>query len=109
MYRPGELDKLITIQRGTETDDGMGGKTIAWNAVVSDLWAHVRPRTANEQERFDKLNATAVYLFVIRYRSDLLESDRIVWDGVEYNIRSILTKGGRSMYLEIEAERGVAQ
>jgi len=48
-------------------------------------------------------------VFVIRNRSDLLESMRIVWDDIPYNIRSINQSKKRAMYLEIEAERGVAQ
>lgn len=109
MYRVGELDKLITIQREVHTPDGRGGQSVSLTNVVTDLFAHVRPRTGREGEQYDRVNATATYLFVIRYRDDLRESDRIVWDGVQYNIQAILTRGGRSMFLEIDATRGVAQ
>ena len=40
--------------------------------------------------------------------TDLLESDRIVWNGVTYNIRGILREGAQPLHLKIEAERGVA-
>lgn len=109
MYRPGELDKLINILREVRVDDGLGGETVTTEVVVEDLWAHARPRSAKETEGFDRLNASAVYLFVIRYRDDILPTDRIEWEGVQYNIRGILTRGGRDLYLELEAERGVAQ
>jgi len=108
-FRVGELDKLIAIQRETLTPDGRGGQTVSLTNVVTDLFAHVRPRSGREGERYDRINAEAAYLFVIRYRDDLKESDRILWDGVQYNIQAILTRGGRSMYLEIDATRGVAQ
>jgi head-tail adaptor len=60
-------------------------------------------------ERFDRVNASAMYLFVIRYRTDVEESDRILWKGEFYNIRYIAQGTGRALYLEIDAERGVAQ
>jgi SPP1 family predicted phage head-tail adaptor len=108
MYRPGELDQLITVQRETLTDDGMGGQEIALTNVATDIWAKARPLSGKEYDRHDKLNASAMYLFVIRARDDLNESDRIIWNGNTYNIRSILPRGSRSLYLEIDAERGVA-
>ena len=107
-YRAGELDQRITIKRETLTTDNMGGSTTT-DTDVASVWAHVRPRSGRELGIHDKVEAPAMYLFVIRYRSDLLENDRIVWDGQEYNIRVIRSKGGRKLYLEIDAERGVTQ
>tara|TARA_R110000782_G_scaffold47256_1_gene104021 strand:+ start:5972 stop:6298 length:327 start_codon:yes stop_codon:yes gene_type:complete len=106
---PAKLDQLITIKRETRTTDGMGGDTVALVDVVADLWAHVRPKTGKEKSEHDKIEAPAMYLFKIRNRSDILDSDRIVWNGSTYNIRAVLTGGTREMYLEIDAERGVSQ
>lgn len=108
-FRPGELDQLITIEREQLTDDGTGGQDLEWVTVVTDLWAKVRPLSGNEQERYDQVNAMAMATFVIRYRDDLLPTDRIVWNGEPYNIRYIPPVSGREMYLAINAERGVAQ
>lgn len=108
-FRPGELDQLVTFQRATEVSDGMGGQTLTWNAIASDVWAKVRPLSGNEQERFDQLNATAMATFVVRYRSDIEHGDRIVWNGENYNIRYIPPVSSREMYLAISAEKGVAQ
>lgn len=105
---PGELDQLITIQRETEVSDGMGGHTVSLSAVVSDLWAKVRPLSGKEAEQHGKLSATAMVAFIIRHRTDLLGDDRIVWNGDSYNIRHIQPTSQRSMYLIIEAEKGVA-
>ena len=109
MFRAGELDQLITVKREVRTSDGMGGDTVSVKTVVSNLWAHVRPRSGKEMGAQGGVDASAVYLFVIRNRSDLKESDRLVWEDQTYNIRSILRRGARSMYLEIDAERGVTQ
>lgn len=108
MYRIGELDQRIAIQRETVTPDGMGGGESALSTVAT-TWAHVRPKTGKEGGAFDGVRATAVYLFVIRNRKDLKDDDRIVWDGDTYNIRYIAKRGGRNMFLQIEAERGAEQ
>lgn len=108
VYRAGELDQRIEIKREALTPDGMGGDDLALNTLVT-TWAHVRPLGGSEREDWQQLSAQHAYLFVIRLRTDLQADDRIVWDGDEYNIRAIKGRGGRAMYLEIEAERGVAQ
>lgn len=107
-YDIGELDQRIIIKRQTRTADGMGGFTVA-DTTVATLWAHVRPKKGREIGVHDKVEAPALYVFVIRYRSDILDSYRITWNGSDYNIRAVLTKGGRKMFLDIEAERGVTQ
>jgi SPP1 family predicted phage head-tail adaptor len=106
--RPGELDQRISILRETLSDDGFGGQNVALAVLSKTTWAHVRPMSGRESERFDKLNAEMTNLFVIRYRSDVQENDRIEWLSEQYNIRAVMKSGPRKLYLEIYAERGVA-
>lgn len=108
MYTPGELDQRVTFERLSRTPDGQGGNTDAW-AAIATVWAHARPRSGKENTQFERVNGEASYLFVVRYRSDLKDADRVVWGGVAYNIRLINERGTRRLYLEIDAERGVAQ
>lgn len=60
------------------------------------------------RERFhaDQTQPTANYMVTIRNRRDLTESDYIVWRGGEMNIRFIRDRGSRSLWLELECERG---
>jgi len=106
--RPGELDQRITLRRLTLVDDGMGGSAETWAdfAVVS---ARVRAGPGRESQQGDQIQAAAQYSFVIRYLSGILQTDLIRFAGVDYNIRSINDEGNRAAYLEILAERGVAQ
>jgi len=107
-YRSGELDQLIDIKRKTRSDDGFGGDSSHPVVVIDDLYAHVRPINGREAKQYDKLNAQFTNLFVIRWRDDIYEDDTIVWESVEYNIKSIPGAGSRKLYLEIYAERGLA-
>lgn len=110
-YRTGELDQRITFQKRVNTPDGMGGSSFEWQdiAELSSVWAHARVRGGKETTQFDRVNAEANYLFVIRNRPDILSDYRIVWDGELFNIRHIAKPKTRDLYLEIEGERGVAQ
>ena len=109
-YRPGELDQRIEIFRQVKTDDGQGGQDV--NEVLQyTLWAKVIVKGGTEVVKYEKVEAVATYIFVVRQSKSLViqDDDIIKWDGVKFNIRSPLQRSPRRMYLEIEAEKGVAQ
>jgi len=108
MFRPGELDQYITVQEQVNTPDGIGGNSVAWSDKF-DIWAHVRPLSGREVTDYERVNAEARYLFVVRSPVDIKEGDRLVWEGSEFNIRVLKVPKGRDLYMQIEAERGVAQ
>ena len=108
-YRLGELDQRIDIKREILVDDGLGGQDVRLENIATCISAHSRNLSGKEAERYDKLNATSLNMFVVRYRDDLREDDRIKWGDVQYNIRHIPSNGARQLYTEILAERGVAQ
>lgn len=109
MFRPGELDEKITFYENVRVDDGMGGVSLTPQDIEANVWAKVRPLSGKETERFDKLNADELTLFVTRFRTDIEEDHLITWGGESFNIRHIPKKSRRSMYSEFYAERGVAQ
>jgi SPP1 family predicted phage head-tail adaptor len=107
-FRPGELDQKISIERSSNVSDGMGGNVTTWAEVFAP-WALVRPMSGNEKTDFNQVYGDANYLFVVRYPLAVLDRDRIVWDGDYYNIRFRKKPTGRKKYMQITAERGVAQ
>lgn len=106
-YSIGELDQRITITRSVNAADGQGGYT-STDSEVDTVWAHVRPLSLSERLHAGALEAAQSYLVVVRYRSDLRDSDMIDWAGLRLNIKGISNGGGRALYTEIQAERGVA-
>lgn len=106
----GRMDQRITLQRATETPDGIGGTVRRWSSLASNAtpWAAVTAKAGRESMTEGRMNATNVVLFTIYNRGDLSEVDRIVWGGEAYNIRNIRREGGRKLHLVIEAERGAA-
>lgn len=105
---PGMLSRRISIERLQLTPDALGGFTEAWQPL-SQPWAYIKPSSGRESVSADKLEATAVSRFVIRYNKNLLESDRVLYRGVYYNIRSLINIDEQDEYTEVIAERGVAQ
>ena len=104
------MDQRITLQRQVEASDGGGGLVRTWADVSNNAcpWANVRAKAGKEGLDEGRTNATYVVVFTIYNRTDLSEKDRIIWNGETYNIRGILRMGDRKLYLQIEAERGVA-
>ena len=109
--RIGELDQLVTLQARTEAADGGGGIAVTWADFATDatVWADPQPLYGKEGIEAGAFNATGAWLFRIRYRGDVTERDRILWNGEPFNISRIMRRGGREQYLMIEAVRGVAQ
>lgn len=106
----GKLDQRITLQRQIETPDGGGGVVRMWGNVANNAcpWANVKAKAGREGLDEGRTNATFIVVFTIYNRTDLSEKDRIVWNGENYNIRGILRTGDRKLFLQVEAERGVA-
>ena len=107
----GRLDQMITLQRLVKTPDGAGGYAESWANLPRDPcpWAKVTAKSGRESMVEGRMAAQFTVLFEIYNRSDLVETDRILWDGATYNIRGIRREGGRRLMLVIEAERGVTQ
>lgn len=103
----GTLDQRITIQREARTADDYGGAALAW-VNVATVWANVRPLSGRERADFGEVEAPANYRFTIRRRGDVTAAMRITWAGAAYNIRFVSDPGARSLYMALEAERGVA-
>lgn len=101
------LDQPIKIQRKTQAQQANGSLQTVFTTLV-DGFAMVRPMRGSERNSGDQTQAVAGYVFHIHYRSDLLADDVIVWNGNTFNIRFIADMGMGSVYLRIEAERGVA-
>lgn len=105
--RAGALDQPIEVVGLTLTPDGTGGNVKSWSVLFAD-WAGVGSPRGREAENSDRVVATGDVVFTIHQRSDFGEKDKVRWNGVDYNIRHI-TPSRRPPYIDIHAERGVAQ
>lgn len=110
MDRPGRLDQRITFKYESRNPDGLGGSVKAWVDVAENptVWSSVRAKAGRERFDLDRVDAEAGYVFTIRNRSDIDERNVIDWRGRRFNIRFVRQLSNRPMYMEIEADQGVA-
>lgn len=89
--RTGKLDRRITFQKLTTTVDSTGGVVETWADLdhAPVVWAALEPMSARERFEADQLQLQEVLRFKIRYRSDLDERMRVVFEGRNWNIRHI--------------------
>lgn len=110
MTSTGDLDQRITFQAKVNTSNGAGGFRTAWADVADTptVWAQALPLMGREISQESGDAATAEYKFTFRYRTDISEVDRIVWNGSNFNIRRVERTSGRELFTVAIAERGVA-
>jgi SPP1 family predicted phage head-tail adaptor len=108
--QPGKLDQRITFQQESRNDDGGGGVDVAWVnvAVNPTVWAKVKAKTGRESMGADRIEAESGYDFTVRNRSDIDETNIIIWKNRRFNIRFVKIDSERPLYLVIEADKGVA-
>lgn len=97
---------LVTVERLTEADDGYGGVTASW-ATHTTLYCMIEDGGESETNVAGRIQLTSSVAFTTRYHSDVLETDRLLYDGVYYNIRGIENPNRRNKYLIITTEAGV--
>lgn len=107
--RPGQLDRLITIEKNTKTRSESGAAVDGWAALVSNEPAQVRTVGGGERFRGAHIVAEATTSFVIRFRTGLDEAMRIQYPpvgGDAYDIHKI-DEIGRREGLLIQASRSL--
>jgi len=96
----GQLDRRITIQSFTTTTDDFG-EVVKSFTTLAEVWAKVEEKRGNEGEDGNQLVATKSVEFFIRYRSDINEQMRIVYNNETYKIETILNADARKAFQKI--------
>lgn len=106
--RAGKMDSLITIQRYTRIVDEGGGSILTWTDLAT-LRAQIIQATTEEFIRGMGASDETAVIFRTRYFDDVQTKDRIVYDGVNHNIKEIKEIGrGRGLDIRtvaIQAEQ----
>lgn len=92
--RAGKMDKSITVQRYTRTVDEGGGSVFTWNDVATVRAQIIQQSTEEFIRSMGATDETAV-IFRVRWVDGLQTKDRVVYNGVNHNIREIKEIGRR--------------
>lgn len=103
MLEAGRRDRKIIIQHNTGSVKDELGKDIPSWVTKHECWAEYNPIGGQELLNMGKEVSTEVSRFVILYKSDLLETDRISFNGKFWDIL-FFRELGRREGLEITAQ-----
>jgi SPP1 family predicted phage head-tail adaptor len=97
----GDLNRRLTLQAPSETDDGQGGVARSYETVTT-LWAQVL-LAARADAIAGSLGAALRYRIIVRYRDDITTRHRFVDGARTYRVLAA-RPGADRRFLEIEAE-----
>lgn len=105
MTMTGDLDRRVQFRRAGLSDDGFQESEVFRNHG-SCVWASKIDASDGERVRAAQVQATITTRFVVRWSPftvELTPKDRLVCEGVEYDISGIKERGTRHEFLEITA------
>jgi SPP1 family predicted phage head-tail adaptor len=100
--RAGKMDRRIIIQRATVTQDDHGEPIETW-ATLDTVWAQYLPGGGDERYSGQQVFAETQCRFRIRHRAGIKPTDRVSYEGREYDILAV-DPIGRREGLEIKAK-----
>jgi SPP1 family predicted phage head-tail adaptor len=110
MPKIGALRELVAIERAAAAAglNEFGEPEPAW-VTVATVWASVLPQkyTSGVETLVQALGREAVqtsYTVTIYWRPDVVETDRLFWNGTELDIRRVIDPDGRRTWLELMCE-----
>lgn len=97
------MRERVTIKTRTNTVDAHG-QPVATYTELATVWAKRSPQSAKEATAANQTVAANISTFHIRYRADITESDRLVWNDWNHDITGIEILGANE-FLRIQGKR----
>ena len=101
---PGELKERVILQSRSVTKDAYGQDTITWISTAT-VWARVRPVHGREFFAAAQVQQEQTVKVVVRYRTDVQPTWRLVWQGRAHDITGVIPIGRE--WLELMCLQGV--
>lgn len=92
--RSGRLDRRLTLQRKTATENDYGEPVESWTTLAT-VWAEKIPVRGAERYAAMQTVAEVEERFRIRYRKDLTPLDRVICGNITYDVLGVLEIGRR--------------
>lgn len=101
--RAGRLSQRVQLQSATESRDAHGEPIKTWS-TVDTVWAGVEPIRGDEGVQARQVAETNVVRIVMRYRSDVAMTWRIVHGTHTYQIVGLVDPNNRHVSLELTGQ-----
>lgn len=98
-----DFSDYIEVQSLTETADGYGGKTVA-HTTKAYIWGQVSDTGGGEVDTAGRIETEKRIDILTRWRDDIVVTDRLLLDGIYYNIKYLENVDRKSEYLRILAD-----
>lgn len=104
-YTAQELNRRVQLQRSTPVIDPSTGYDHDEWATFAEVFAKVEPLVGREYLAAAAMQSEGITKFTMRYRDDLLPTDRLLFDGKEWNVQSIqnVRSGNRELLIYAKA------
>lgn len=96
----GKLDRQISLLHYSQTKDSAGGIVESYSSYAT-VWASVQDLRGSQMFAAQQVNSAITTKFRIRYRTDVLATDRIEWKGRQFDIVGAPIELGRNEGLEL--------
>lgn len=100
----GPMDKQVTIQSATRSDDGGGGYTET-RVDFATVWMAVEPLEGREQLTAMQTGMQRPYRFTCRYLPGVTGALTLLYDGRTFDVRSVVDPEEKHRILVMLAEQ----
>lgn len=90
--RSEKLDRRLIIQEPAETRDDYGQEVLTWSTFAT-VWAGVKLNIGKESFQTSERVKERVVDFKVRYRTDITENMRLLYDSNYYEIEDVVELG----------------
>lgn len=107
MLAAGKLDQRLTFQSPSSSVDSHGQRVETWTDFVT-VWGSAQPIRGREFFAAGQMQSEASVRFVIRWRSGITGTMRVLWRGVPHAIvAEPMDVDGQRVSLEVMAAAGI--
>jgi SPP1 family predicted phage head-tail adaptor len=106
--RTGALNRRITIQTRSTSQDSWGQQVTTWTDAIS-CWAQVEPLEGRELQMAMAINVSISHRITILYRSSVTAAQRVVYQGRILNITAVLDVDTAHEQLQLLCGEGLNQ
>lgn len=111
-YTAGDFRFPVTIQRPVYSDDGAGGQITTWTTHLASILCAVENKTGSEPygDKSDgRVRTFQKFLFTTWFGYDIKQTDRVLFQGLLFNIRQVNNLKLLNKFMQVEADAGVEQ
>jgi SPP1 family predicted phage head-tail adaptor len=99
--RAGRLRHRVSLQAPNEAQSGTDGSVTPTWATENTFWANQLPQAAREFVLAQQRDGELTTVFACRYREDVTNKKRLLWDSRVFDIRGFWNPDGRKRELLI--------